>query len=447
MKKVFFALIFAFAVFDLFSQEIEDSVSAAEESADTNNASEEIADDDLLDLFDSAEDTDAVITDSKNSGEVTINAGGFSIPLTFSGYLESSVGAGDIWEDGKHKPSGYFTFLNYLYLNARPDKTLSIHGSLRTVLPSGSTTSNSSTDSILSVYELYFTYLLFDSVFITAGKKATSWGYVRLIGTSDDDSNAEDTASGSAYKYGGISTNIISDSRNGTSGLIRIPFWTGTISAIALYNESYGAASNMSAGKMSFALSVEQTFFKTSLNLFARKYPSLDKNDVELSESAKIRPVAGAEIKRTIFDADVYAQSIAQLYDRKTLVDERSVKGLGSIVNTVGLYKWWNKHDPNFGFNVEYQDVYFPITETHSRCMAYDVGLAHLGKKKNIKLGASGYHSFTKKNGYVKPGIIFSGLIPHATWENGVRVDYGESDSFVSPKITFGSYIKITLNY
>ena len=337
MKKVFFALIFAFAVFDLFSQEFEDSVSAAEESADTNNASEEIADDDLLDLFDSAEDTDAVITDSKNSGEVTINAGGFSIPLTFSGYLESSVGAGDIWEDGKHKPSGYFTFLNYLYLNARPDKTLSIHGSLRTVLPSGSTASNSSTDSILSVYELYFTYLLFDSVFITAGKKATSWGYVRLIGTSDDDSSSEDTASGSAYKYGGISTNIISDSRNGTSGLIRIPFWTGTISAIALYNESYGAASNMSAGKMSFALSVEQTFFKTSLNLFARKYPSLDKNDVELSESAKIRPVAGAEIKRTIFDADVYAQSIAQLYDRKTLVDERSVKGLGSLVNTVGL--------------------------------------------------------------------------------------------------------------
>lgn len=447
MKKVVFALFITLFAFAAFSQEIEDSESVAEESAITDSISEEIADDDLTALFESAEDTDAIITDSKGAGEVTINAGGFSIPLTFSGYLESSIGAGDIWEDGKHKPSGYFTFLNYLYLNARPDKTLSVHGSLRTLLPSGSTTSNSSTDSILSVYELYFTYLLFDSVFITAGKKATSWGYVRLIGTSDDDSSAEDTASGSSFKYGGLPTNIISDSRNGTSGLIRIPFWTGTISALALYSESYGSVSNMEAGKMSFALSVEQTFFKTSLNLFARKYPSLDSSGVAISETNKIRPVVGAEIKRTIFDADVYAQSIAQVFERKTLIDEHSIKGFGSIVNTVGLYKWWDKHDPNFGFNVEYQDVYFPTLEEHSRCMAYDVGLKRLGKSKNIKIGASGYHSFTKKNGYVKPGIIFSRLIPHATWENGVRVDYGESDSFVSPKLTFGSYIKITLNY
>ena len=237
-----------------------------------------------------------------------------------------------------------------------------------------------------------------------------------------------------SYKYGGVSTNILSDSRSGTSGLIRIPLWTGTISGWAFYADSYGEASNMSSDKLSFALSVEETLFKTSINLFARKYPTDDTSHHHLM---------GAEIKRTILDADVYAQCIAQVKSADDVFKRHDVNGFSEIVTTAGLYKWWDKHDPHFGFNFEAQDIYFPETSNHNRCLAYDVGLKRLGKRKNIKVGASGYHSITDKKGYVKPGIIFSALLPHADWENGLRIDYG----YGSPKFTFGSYLKLTLNY
>ena len=446
MKRLTAAAFLFFAAAFLFAQEAEVSgdesveISAEIDGTALDGEADEISDSDDLDsLFGDAEDTEAIITEDTDSKTVTVKVGDISVPLSWSGYLESSLGAGDIHEDGEDEYSGYFTFLNYLYLNARPDKTLSIHASLLTTLPSSS--------SYLSVYELYFTYLMFDRVFISAGRKSTSWGYVRLIGTVDDDDDANDVVAGTGYKYGGVSTNILSDSRSGTSGLIRIPFWTGTISGWAFYADGYGSASNMDTDKMSFAISVEGTIWKTSINLFARKYPNVDTSGNAYTESNRILPVVGAEIKRTIFDADVYAQGIGQVKSAGDIVKRHNIEGFYELVFTAGLYKWWDKHDPNVGFNVEYQDIYFPSTANHNRCIAYDAGIKRLGPKHNIKIGVSGYHSITNENGYVKPGVILSGIFPHADWENGVRIDYGESSSYVSPKLTFGSYIKITLNY
>ena len=411
-KKIFAAVVFLFALFGAFADDT----------------------DDLDDLFSDAEDTEAVVTEKPESTTVVAQIGNFSLPLSWSGYLESSIGGGYVREDGSGKSSGYFTFLNYLYLNARPDKTLSLHGALRTDLPGG---------SVLSVYELYFTYLLFDSVFISAGRKATSWGYVRLIGTVDDDDDKNDTVSGSAYKYGGVSTNILSDSRGGTSGLVRVPLWTGTISAWAFYSDNYGTSSSMDSDKMSFALSVEETLWNTSINLFARKYPNALANS---SDKKKFNEV-GLELKRTVLDADIYAQGIGQVKSASDIVKKHDINGFYEIVFTAGLYKWWDKHDPNFGFNLEFQEVYFPATANHNRCIAYDAGFRRLGRRHNIKIGVSGYHSILDKNGYIKPGIILSGIFPHANWENGVRIDYGESSEYVSPKFTLGSYLKISLNY
>ena len=449
-KTVCIAIAFLL-VFPAFSQAAEEDTSAettaaesteiaAEDATDESDFGDESDDfDDFDSLFDDAEDTAAVVTEEKESGTVTAKIGDISIPLSWSGYLESSIGAGDVHEDGEDEYSGYFTFLNYLYLNARPDKTLSIHASLRTYLPA---------NSALSVYEIYFTYLMFDRVFITAGRKDTSWGYVRLIGTSnDDDDSSDSTSAGLKYKYGGVSTDILSDSRNGTSGLVRIPFLTGTISGWAYYADTYGSASNMDTDKMSFAVSLEETILKTSINLFARKYPSVDNTGTAYTDENRTLPIAGAEIKRTILDADIYAQAIGQIHSVGDVVKRHDINGFGAIIMTAGLYRWWDKRDPNVGFNVEFQDSYYPPLESHTRVIAYDAGIKRLGKNHNIKLGVSGYHSFTANNGYVKPGIILSGIFPHATWENGVRIDYGESSSYVSPKLTFGSYIKITLNY
>ena len=33
------------------------------------------------------------------------------------------------------------------------------------------------------------------------------------------------------------------------------------------------------------------------------------------------------------------------------------------MVITSGLYKWWDKKDPNIGFNIEYQGTYYIFNE------------------------------------------------------------------------------------
>lgn len=452
MKKIYCAFIVLMS-FSLFAQSIDTVSEEAEESAidesenteetfsDAEKGEEDTDESDFDLLFEDAEDSDAVITTEENTkGTVVAKIGDVSIPLRWSGYMESSLGGGGVRENRTNEYSAYFAFQNYLYLNARPDKTLSLYASLVTTLPSSS--------KVFSISEMYFTYLLFDSVFISAGRKDTSWGYVRLIGTVDDTDDKADVVAGTAYKYGGVSTDILSDSSSGTSGLIRIPFWTGTISLWGYYADSYGSASSMSSDKLSFAVSIEETIFKTSINLFARKYPNVAPDGtVYTAENRTQFHIMGAEAKRTIFDADVYAQCIGQVKSAGDVFKRHDIKGFSELVATAGLYKWWDKHDPNVGFNVEFQDIYFPETSNHNRCIAYDAGIKRLGKRKNIKIGASGYHSITDKNGYVKPGVIITGLFPHAEWDNGLRIDYGESSSYVSPKYTFGSYIKITLNY
>jgi len=427
-KNIFVFLLFVLSV-SLYSQV---STTMSEETEETEET------DDFDSLFEDAEDSDAVVTDKTDT--LVAKIGDIAVPLSWSGYMESSLGAGGVREKGSNQYSAYFSFQNYLYLNARPDKTLSLHGTLLTLLPSSS--------KVFSIYEMYFTYLMFDSLFVSAGRKSTSWGYVRLIGTVDDKDDKADLVAGSNYKYGGVSTNILADSRSGTSGLIRLPLWTGTLSLWGFYADSYGEATNMSSDKLSFALSIEETVLKTSINLFARKYPNIAPDGSwYTSENRTQFHLIGGEIKRTILDADVYVQCIAQVKSAGDVFKRHDINGFSEIVTTAGLYKWWDKSDPNVGFNVEFQDIYFPETSNHNRCLAYDAGLKRLGKKKNIKIGASGYHSITDKNGYVKPGVIVSGLFPHANWENGVRIDYGESSVYTSPKLTFGSYLKISLNY
>ena len=196
MKKIYYAFIVLMS-FSLFAQSIDTVSEEVEESAiyesenteetfsDAEEGEEDTDESDFDLLFEDAEDSDAVITTEENTkGTVVAKIGDVSIPLRWSGYMESSLGGGGVRENRTNEYSAYFAFQNYLYLNARPDKTLSLYASLVTTLPSSS--------KVFSISEMYFTYLLFDSVFISAGRKDTSWGYVRLIGTVDDTDDKAD---------------------------------------------------------------------------------------------------------------------------------------------------------------------------------------------------------------------------------------------------------------
>ena len=74
--------------------------------------------------------------------------------------------------------------------------------------------------------------------------------------------------------------------------------------------------------------------------------------------------------------------------------------------------------------------------------------MAKLGPAKDIKVAAQWNHNITDKTGFFKSGIIFSRIMPHCDWRNGVKYEYGaESNKFRKYKLTIGTYLTINLDY
>ena len=164
MKRIFFIAVFFFCVSLGFSQ-AEDDISF---------------DDDLL--FSESEDIVVEQSDASEyvSSKQTLKIGTseYFIPLKFTGHFESDFGYygtkhNQNSENNEFKNSVYFDLANYIYFMARLDKTLSVRGTTSVKFPPKK-------DSI-KLDELYFDYLIWDRIYITAGKKETTWGYTRLF--------------------------------------------------------------------------------------------------------------------------------------------------------------------------------------------------------------------------------------------------------------------------
>lgn len=430
IKKLIAVIASALLCFYAIAQDAADEVSDFESSESIFADEDAMFDEDIQDL------DEAVTADIPQSGLITtVNTGTATIPLTFSGHLESELGLAYLKEEELTDKSGYFEFENNLFLTARADDTFGVRGKF-------TTSYDNNFDFIVS--ELYFDYLWLDHVYITAGKKSTSWGYMRLFSDDDDDKNHEST-SDTSY------TNIIYDSGSGISALARIPFSVFNISGMALYT---GHEDKPSYKDMSFAGSLEFTVFHTSVNIFGRSFP--DKKS-PMYNPYKL-PIWGVEAKKTILGADIYFQEMARIRD---VARARQIKkdGVDKIISSVGMYKWWDAHYPNIGFNIEYQNIYLPnLTEDkYSNTIFLDAGIKFLVNGKSVKVGSEWRHYVEDKKGYVKPGISISGLFPHAEWNTGVKIEYGENESTIlsengkvitdSVKYTFATSIKLTLDY
>lgn len=430
IKKLIAVIASALLCFYAIAQDAADEVSDFDSSENIFAEEDAMFDEDIQDL------DEAVTADIPQSGLITtVNTGTATIPLTFSGHLESELGLAYLKEEELTDKSGYFEFENNLFLTARADDTFGVRGKF-------TTSYDNNFDFIVS--ELYFDYLWLDHVYITAGKKSTSWGYMRLFSDDDDDKNHEST-SDTSY------TNIIYDSGSGISALARIPFSVFNISGMALYT---GHEDKPSYKDMSFAGSLEFTVFHTSVNIFGRSFP--DKKS-PMYNPYKL-PIWGVEAKKTILGADIYFQEMARIRD---VARARQIKkdGVDKIISSVGMYKWWDAHYPNIGFNIEYQNIYLPnLTEDkYSNTIFLDAGIKFLVNGKSVKVGSEWRHYVEDKKGYVKPGISISGLFPHAEWNTGVKIEYGENESTIlsengkvitdSVKYTFATSIKLTLDY
>lgn len=340
-----------------------------------------------------ADDFDSIFDDAGGDVEVEQTtpvipaASSSSSGISFTGHFAGDVGLSAIIIE-KPDFGGYLSLDNTLYMTVRPAPVVNIYGALNTSL---------SNKFSLDLSYLYFDYMLFDRVFISAGKKNLSWGYTRL------------------FKNG----NIMEDTNGQLNAEFRFPWSTGTFTFVGAYDYKL-LSDNPSYKDISYAFSLEQTVLHTSVNLFAKI------NGLSL---------AGLEIKRTIFGFDCYGQAYVNIADYKKLNQKA---GYGQVIATAGFYRLWDGFDPNLGINIEYQ-----YSGNHK--IALQGGIKRIGKRKNMKAGIDWNHDFTSKDGNVTAAFIIDGVLPYASWKNALSVDYGSATG--KTKFTLGSVISLSLDY
>lgn len=438
-KKIIIAFISFFTLFffPLF---------ANEESTDNQDEAE---DDEIASMFDTAEDyEEPVVTEEVNAGtNYDVSIGTLKFPIEVSGKMTAELGLAYIWKDSEKDGSAYFDFKNYINFVTRPDKYLALKGTVKTSLPACSDSLDGQTN-YLYIYEFYFDYLMFDKVYITAGKKNTVWGNIRLF--SDSKAYENDTDA--------LATNIMYDSREHMSGIIKIPFWNHTFTGIGMYRG--GTGDSVGTRDMSFAFLSEFVFWKTSFNLYGRRFPLADSEVVEKDSSLHQKSVVGMELKRTIFNFDLYGQTLGRISEDES----KSPKDIFSsyfsdlsyfdkIISTVGCYRMWNDNTPYVGFNIEFQNIYVPEPDDTQKFFtnrfACYFGVAKLGPNKDIAIGVQWNHNITEKIGFIKPGLNISRILPHCDWRFGAKYEYGydKATQGYGSKLTIGTYITISMDY
>ena len=322
--------------------------------------------------------------------------------LNLTGSFTGKAGAVCVFDDtntsSKLTPGGLLELSNTISLRVKPADVFSLYGSLDTAF---------SKEFSLEVSSLYFNSLIFDSLYISAGKKSISWGNLRIF-----------------------QNDVMANSGDGVSCELRYPWSLGTINAVVLYDYSEYGVTDFSWKKMSFAGACDITFLNTNINAFVRKYPVAD------TPSSKL--LAGLELKRTLFGFDTYVQGSALF-----------TGAFNKLAVTGGFYRLWDGFVPNLGINIEYQYCYEPnasqSADIHSHVINAEFGIRKLGPSKNMKGAIKWNHDFVKVTGNVDVVFIVSSLIPYADWTNGIKVTYGGNYSI--PKIEFGTALCFSLNY
>ena len=408
MKKVavFFLIVSIFS-FSAFSQEFE---------ADQT--------DDFDSIFEDAEDLSEPLTqEEKPETPAQSVASAFSSMVHFSGSFSGDVGAAYAHirdeDEGDDDASGFFSLKNTLNMTVSPVNTFAVRGSLYTGIDNSFT---------LEVQKLYFDYLLLDHLYISAGKKTISWGNVRLFNSSY---YGEGTHSGGLYCTGPRYADIFYEDGVPLALDIRYPWSWGTLTFAATGSNTDKVKPN----NFNYYGSLEVSVLNTNINLYAKR-PAKNTDPVRTN-------LAGLEIKRTILGFDTYAQGIVRVKDIQKL---NSPDGYDYVLATAGLYRLFDRFEPNIGFNIEYQHEWNPSSEKeHYDRIAFEGGLKRMGKKKNLKLGILSHYNITENHGYSGLNFIVSGVLPYADWSNKLAVGYGSK--YEIPTVLVSSSITLSLDY
>ena len=412
---------------------------AASDNLEEVNELEELNEfDDFDSIFEDAQDFEEPVVEEKPAAAPAqqIFTSAFSSMVHFSGKFTGDVGLAYIKNDAdnkndeKDKPSGYFTLKNTLNMLVKPSNIFVIHGSVDTGIDYGFN---------FSISSLYFDYILFDHLYITAGKKSISWGNLRLF--NDSTYYGVEKHSGGLYSTGPRYVDIFAEDGAQLSLELRYPWSFGTITFATTTNQT----NSLEIDNMNYYGSIEVSLFNTNINLFAKRpeKASSKKENGEIDPEKRKMNLVGLELKRTIFGFDTYMQTIARIKGFNNLTNS---EGYQYIIATAGLYRLWDAFDPNIGFNIEYQHEFNTKTpERHYDRLAFEGGVKRLGKKKNIKFGVMSHYNITEKHGYSGLNFIISGICPYADWTNKFALGYG--DKYENPVFILSSAISLSLDY
>ena len=429
-KKIFAAVLTSLSI-SLFA-EVPEEIGDFDTSFQDENFEETLIDDDIGSLFDDAEDTQ--VEDSAK----TIEQVGYT-PFSISGSFSSNIGARVAYDYEKNESSTslLFDFNNSTSMFARIDETLGFRATFNmgfsdwSRTASAQTTASTPTTTDLSgatpsfkfePTEFYFDYLMFDRIYLTAGRKAFSWGYPRILGGTNILAMAPYA---NKKKLDATETGTdIYDSKAlpaaAYAGLLRIPFPRATISVIGLYNASENSelfSQKLALARMSVAGSIEVMAGPISINMFGRLMEdTIDESRDGNLEEANRDIFTGIEFKSSIFSIDFYGQYIADCAPYFKEIKDQTITG--------GFFYYKEQEKMTVGVNYEIQDKYNLVKGTNNLVMTLQLGFKGFDKSKTLSAGVNGTYNVFKKSGNIDLDLVKTGLFPHAKWHNVLSASY-----------------------
>ena len=386
MKKIIFLFIclVSLSVF-LFAQEIEDAF-------------------DFDALFEDVQDVEAIVEESPVAKESTEKTK--TDTLSFSGTFSADMAVFAQYPKNPAYFGGGLQFKNELSFLAKASAALTLQGSLLT-----NEKIITNTVDAIELSSLYFDYLMFNRLLLTAGKKSYSWGNTLYF-----------------------ESNVLEEFQKFSEHLsvqLVLPLSPFTLSFLGMYNERVGES--MDPYLLDFAGSIDTSLWQTNMKVFSRYWSNTSTDSVK-------KIVFGFEWKRDILGLDFYQQAL-YYSDLRDIVDFKPEKT--QLIS--GLSQFWEGQYKT-ALLIEHKWLWNNLEEVNVHTIAFNAGISRLLQGR-LKLGLQVEHNFAKHSGNINLLAVLPGSrygFPHADLQFGIPLDY-DKDANIDLKL--GLNLALSFSY